>query len=451
MSETGILLKNAHIINEGQTYRGDLMISRGKIRQIFRDGHGGRIHEDQVRVMDLSGLWVLPGVIDDQVHFREPGLTHKADLFSESRAAVAGGITSFMEMPNTDPQTVTQQRLEDKFKRASEKSIANYSFYIGATNNNPDELKATDPNHVCGIKVFMGSSTGNMLVDDETALSNIFRESRLPVAVHCEDEATVLRNLQNARAQYGDNIPAFMHAAIRNHEACEKSSRMAVSLAQKFGTRLHLLHLSTANELRFLENNTPLKDKRITAEVCVHHLWFSMDDYAARGSLIKWNPAVKFESDRQALINGILDGYLDVVATDHAPHTLEEKQKPYLLCPSGGPMVQHSLPAMLTLAAQHDIPVEKVVSLMCHNPAICFNIKNRGFIREGYAADIVVVDPASKTMIDREKLLYKCGWSPLEGVSLDYRVIYTFVNGNIVYEKGEIKEGTSGEALVFER
>lgn len=451
MNNNAFLLKNAQIVNEGLIFTGDLFINNGLIERIFPSGHGGHFNEERCRIIDLSGLMLMPGVIDDQVHFREPGLTHKADIGTESRAAVAGGITSYMEMPNTLPQTTTQALLEKKFELASQKSLANYSFYIGATNENQDELLATDARHASGIKVFMGSSTGNMLVDDPMALTSIFRDARIPVAVHCEDENTIAGNLDAAVAQYGDNIPMFMHAAIRNHEACEKSSRLAVSLAERYKTRLHILHLSTANEIRMLDNETPLHKKLITSEVCVQHLWFSSEDYIKKGSFIKWNPAIKHENDRRALIKAINEGYIDVVATDHAPHTLQEKQKTYTHCPSGGPMVQHALPAMLTLASKHAIGYEKIVELMCHNPAICFNINNRGFIREGYAADIVVIDPEKKQTVKKDNILYKCGWSPLEGTALDYSVAYTFVNGNIVYEKGNIVDASRGKALTFTR
>ncbi len=446
-----ILLKNAEIINEGIQFSGDLLVENGLIGKIFPDGHQGMLHEEQYQTLDLEGKLLMPGVIDDQVHFREPGLTHKADIFSESRAAVAGGITSFMEMPNTNPQTTTQKLLEDKFRLAATKSLANYSFYMGATNNNLDELRATDPKNVCGIKIFLGSSTGNMLVDDPATLSTIFRDTRLPIAVHCEDETTIKANMNAAKTLYGKDIPMHMHAAIRSHDACESSSRMAVGLALKYDTRLHLLHLSTAGEMKLLDNLTPLKEKRITAEVCVHHLWFSMDDYFRKGSLIKWNPAVKYESDRKALTDAIREGYIDVVATDHAPHTKQEKQNEYALCPSGGPMVQHALPAMLDLAKDKNISYTKIAELMCHNPAICFNIKQRGFIKEGYAADIVVIDPEKKVTVQQNNLLYKCGWSPLEGTTLHHSILYTFVNGQIVYDNGKINDQLRGEALRFDR
>ncbi len=451
MSHTPYLLKNATIVNEGSTWQGSLLLDKGLIAKIFPSGKHVVPPGGQCKVIDLEGLLLLPGVIDDQVHFREPGLTHKGDIHSESRAAVAGGITSYMEMPNTSPQTTTQALLEEKFRLAQEKSLANYSFYIGATNDNLGELMASDPAMACGVKVFMGSSTGNMLVDSPSALEGIFREVTVPVAVHCEDEATIRANLTAAQQGYGEEIPCFMHAVIRSHEACERSSRLAVRMAEKYGTRLHLLHLSTRNEIRMLRNDQPLKDKRITAEACVHHLWFHIDDYDRKGALIKWNPSVKYNTDRLGLINGIKEGYIDVVATDHAPHTLEEKSKPYKECPSGGPMVQHALPAMLSLAKKHRISIEKIVELMCHNPAICFNIKGRGFIREGYAADLVVADPGKPLTISKENIFYQCGWSPLEGTTLDASVIYTFVNGNIVYEKGRFYEDIKGEALAFER
>ncbi len=451
MTKHSYLLKNAEIINEGKQFKGDLLIANGLIEKIFPDGHQGVLNGEHHKSIDLQGHILMPGVIDDQVHFREPGLTHKADIYSESRAAVAGGITSFMEMPNTIPQTTTQKHLEEKFLLASKNSLANYSFYMGATNNNLEELKATDPEHVCGIKIFLGSSTGNMLVDNPFSLNSIFRDVRLPIAVHCEDEALIKANMKATASAYGDHIPMHMHASIRNHEACESSSRMAVQLALKFDTRLHLLHLSTANEVRLLDNQTPLSEKRITAEVCVHHLWFSLDDYFKKGSLIKWNPAIKYESDRKALINGIIEGYIDVIATDHAPHTKQEKENNYAQCPSGAPMVQHALPAMLDLAKKHQISYAKIAELMCHNPAICFNIKQRGFIREGYVADLVVIDPKRKLTVDQSNILYKCGWSPLEGTTLHHNIMYTFVNGNIVYEDGHFNEDYRGEALCFDR
>ena len=451
MAERSLLLINAEIINEGKQFAGDIIIEDGRIEKVIPGGFQETHNKDRFNIIDLAGKLMMPGVIDDQVHFREPGLTHKADISSESRAAVAGGITSFMEMPNTIPQTTTQKDLETKFQIAAEKSLANYSFYMGATNDNLDELMATDKKNVCGIKIFLGSSTGNMLVDDPGTLGQIFRDVKLPIAVHCEDEAIIRANTEAARAIHGENIPIQMHAAIRSHEACERSSRMAIGLALKHGTRLHLLHLSTAGEIELLENNSRLQDKQITAEVCVHHLWFSMDDYFRKGNRIKWNPSIKYESDRKALINGIKEGYVDVVATDHAPHTRQEKEKSYTNCPSGAPMVQHALPVMLDLAKKENISYAKIVELMCHNPAICFNVRDRGFIREGYAADLVVVDPNNKTNVQAENILYKCGWSPLEGITLHHKVLYTFVNGYIVYDNGTINEQHRGKALHFDR
>jgi dihydroorotase len=452
MSAVDLILKNASIVNEGTIFKGHLIISDGRISRILREEASHQAPEtSNIKTIDLDGCLILPGVIDDQVHFREPGMTYKADLFSESKAAVAGGITSIMEMPNTRPQTTTQKLLEEKFLMGQKSSLANYSFYMGATNDNIEELMVTDIKHVCGIKVFMGASTGNMLVDKLESLERIFRIKRIPIATHCEDENTIRANLANAVKIYKNNIPVSQHPIIRNHEACEVSSRLAISLAERHNTRLHLLHLSTANEMRLLDNTTALAKKQITAEVCVHHLWFSANDYERLGSLIKWNPAIKFEADRKALIKALQAGYLDVVATDHAPHTLEEKQQPYKDCPSGAPMVQHSLLVMFELYHQGHISLEKMVEVMCHNPAICFGIKNRGFIREGYAADLVVVDPNKSQTITNEDLLYKCKWSPMEGSTLKASVIYTFVNGVLVYENGTIHDAVKGQALQFSR
>lgn len=452
MPAVELLLKNATIVNEGAVFKGHLMIADGKISLILKENQlQGIPSPEHVKTIDLQGLLLLPGVIDDQVHFREPGMTYKADLYSESAAAVAGGITTIMEMPNTRPQTTTQKLLEEKFAMGQKSCLANYSFYMGATNDNIDELKATDIQHVCGIKVFMGASTGNMLVDKPDSLERIFRIKRIPIATHCEDESTIRANLANATRIYGENIPIAQHPIIRSHDACETSSRLAISLAERLGTRLHLLHLSTANEIRLLDN-TPLPgQKQITAEVCVHHLWFSDKDYERLGSLIKWNPAIKQESDRKALVSALQNGYLDVVATDHAPHTLEEKQQPYKDCPSGAPMVQHALMVMLELYHQGILSLEKIVEVMCHNPALCFGIKNRGFIREGYAADLVVVDPERQQTITNERLLYKCKWSPMEGSTLKSSVVYTFVNGVPVFEDGSLNDAVKGQALQFSR
>ena len=441
-------LKNATIVNEGESFLGSLIIAGGKIEQVFRGETPLDVSSDYVEI-DLSGLTLMPGVIDDQVHFREPGLTHKGDIASESRAAVAGGITSFMEMPNTNPQTITQAELEKKLLIGQKSSLANFSFYIGATNDNLDQLLASDPTITCGIKVFMGASTGNMLVDNPESLSAIFKHSPLPIAVHCEDETIINRNMQEALARFGDDIPVWYHPNIRNHEACFASSSLAVNLAKKFGTRLHILHLSTAKELDLLENSTPLASKQITAEACVHHLWFCHDDYKERGSLIKWNPAIKNESDRDALRAAIGNGTIDLVATDHAPHTLQEKGNLYPSCPSGAPLVQHSLQAMLELVKKGVVSITKMVELMCHNPAICFKVKNRGFIRKGYAADLVVVDRISPYEVTRQSVLYKCGWSPLEGTKFSSSVVYTFVNGRMVFENGKINDQIKGEPLAF--
>ena len=446
------LLKDATIVNEGSAFRGHLLLSDGKIERIFQsDGQLPGALTEGCKVYELDGYWVLPGIIDDQVHFREPGMEYKGDILTESTAAVAGGITSFMEMPNTIPQTTTQKELEKKFAIGAEKSLANYSFYMGATNDNIDELRATDRNNVCGIKVFMGASTGNMLVNDIEALKNIFMIKRLPVATHCEDEAIIKTNLSQVEKEFGQAIPVRMHPRIRSHDACEKSTRLAISLAERFGTRLHLLHLSTANEVRLLDNSTGLKEKMITSEVCVHHLWFAENDYDEKGSFIRWNPAIKSEYDRTSLIKALLSGHIDVVATDHAPHSEQEKMRPYLSCPSGAPMVQHSLLAMLELHHRGVMSLEKIVEVMCHNPAICFNIKDRGFIREGYAADLVVVAPGKSHTVSRENILYKCGWSPMEGQTFRSSVVYTFVNGFPVYDNGKINASQKGQPLAFSR
>ena len=441
-----LLIKNAWIVNEHHVQEGDVYVRDGII---FRIGRHLQMIAD--RNIDGRGKYLLPGVIDDQVHFREPGLTHKADLETESRAAVAGGITSYMEMPNTVPQTLTQELLEAKYQRAAQVSRANYSFFMGASNDNLDEVLKTDPKKVCGVKVFMGSSTGNMLVDDPDALEGIFRNVPMLVAVHCESEQVINRNLAFYRNQYKDAIPVNFHPNIRSADACYQSSSQAVALARRFGTRLHVLHISTARELALFHNDRPLWDKQITAEACVHHLWFSKRDYASRGMLIKWNPAIKTEADREALIEALLDDRLDIIATDHAPHTLEEKDQVYTKAPSGAPMVQHALPAMLELAVRGLIPLEKVVEKMCHAPAVCFRIDNRGFIREGYYADLVLVDPDKPWTVSRENVLYKCGWSPLEGTTFRTRVSHTLINGQVVYEEGRFNESARGMRLRFER
>ncbi len=452
MSAPDLFLKNATIINEGSIFKGHLLLKQGLIHDILLESTRETLPDtSKIETIDLEGLWLMPGIIDDQVHFREPGLTHKADLLSESTAAAAGGITSFMEMPNTKPQTISQDLLEEKFRLGQEKSLVNYSFYIGATNDNIEELRHTDKNHVCGIKIFMGASTGNMLVDNPESLKRIFGIKKIPIAVHCEDEHLIRTNMAIAQRLYGDNIPIRMHPVIRSHDACESSSRLAVSLAERYGTRLHLLHLSTANEMQLLDNSVPVDQKQITAEACVHHLWFTDSDYESKGSYIKWNPAIKTKTDREALRMALSQGYIDLVATDHAPHTLDEKQASYLDCPSGAPMVQHALVTMLELYHQGVITLEKLVDLMCHNPAKCFNIKGRGFIRKGYAADLVIVDPDRPLSINKENLYYKCGWSPLEGAKMRSSVVITLVNGIIVYREGKINESSRGQALTFSR
>lgn len=444
-----ILIKNARVVNEGSSFIGSLLVKGETIERI------GKIPDNIIPpntiIIDANGLILIPGVIDDQVHFREPGLTHKGDIFTESRAAAAGGITSFMDMPNTIPPTITNSLLREKLKTASEKSLVNYSFYIGATNDNLDELLSADPAEVCGIKVFMGSSTGNMLVDNEQTLERIFSGAHLPVACHCESEPVIRRNTEFYRAKFGENIPVNMHPEIRSREACFLSSSHAVNLALEFNTRLHVLHLSTANEIKLFRNDLPLSEKRITGEVCVHHLHFDDSSYDEKGTLIKWNPAIKTRFDREALLEGTINDLIDIVATDHAPHTMTEKNRPYFTAPSGGPLVQHSLPAMLELWHDRKISLEKIVEKMCHNPAILFNIKNRGFIREGYKADICIIDPDNPWTVKRDNILYKCGWSPFEGKTFRSMVKKTIVNGTIVYDDGIFNEYYRGQQLEFTR
>lgn len=446
---SNILIKNATIVNEGSSFVGSLLV-KGEI--IDMTGHipEEKIPRD-VQVIDASGMLLIPGVIDDQVHFREPGLTHKGDICTESRAAAAGGLTSFMDMPNTIPQTVTNSLLREKLETAALNSFVNYSFYIGATNDNLDELLNADPSDVCGIKLFMGSSTGNMLVDNETTLRELFSKAHLPVACHCESEPVIRKNIEIYRQKYGEDVPVSMHPYIRSREACFLSSSYAVSLAQQYNTRLHILHLSTADEMKLFRNDMPLSQKRITGEVCVHHLFFDESSYQEKGSFVKWNPAIKTRFDREALIEGTVNDLIDVVATDHAPHTLEEKSNSYFKAPSGGPLVQHSLVAMLELWHRNVISVEKVVEKMCHNPAILFNIKKRGFIREGYKADLCLVNPDSQWTVSKENILYKCGWSPFEGMTFSSKVIMTIVNGTIVYDNGTFNESYRGSKLEFER
>ena len=446
------LITNAQIINEGKIFKGSVWIKDGMIERVIDQGKNlDDFDTSDYQIIDASGKYLIPGVIDDQVHFRDPGLSAKADIYTESKAAVAGGITSFMEMPNTIPQTLTQELLEEKYCIGAEKSLANYSFYMGASNDNLDEIVKTDPKNVCGIKVFMGASTGNMLVDDPETLEGIFRDAPTLVAVHCEDEDTIRENTEVFREKYGEDIPIALHPEIRSAEACYKSSSFAVDLAKKFGTRLHVLQLTTAREMELFGNDIPLAEKKITSEVCVHHLWFSEEDYKHRGTFIKWNPAVKKASDRTGLWEALLDDRLDIVATDHAPHTLEEKQNTYFKAPSGGPLVQHSLVAMLEAHRKGKITLEKIVEKMCHAPAECFKVDKRGYIRKGYFADIVLVDMESKWTVEKENVLYKCGWSPFEGDEFNSKVTHTFVNGNLVYKTENFDESVKGQRLKFNR
>jgi dihydroorotase len=441
-----IILRNAQIVNEGSRYFADLSIQGEIIESI-----AGQIDLPYDQEIDLNGNLLIPGCIDDQVHFREPGLTYKADIFSESRAAVAGGITSFMEMPNTVPNALTQALLEDKYAIAAEKSIGNYSFFMGVSNDNYDEVMRTNSENVCGIKIFMGSSTGNMLVDNYNTLEHVFANAPTLIATHCEDETTIKNNLAKAKETFGLDIPIEMHPLIRSEEACYLSSSFAVELAKKTGARLHVLHISTAKETGLFSNALPLKEKKITAEACVHHLWFSDEDYATKGNLIKWNPAVKTSVDRAMIWNAVLDNRIDVIATDHAPHTLEEKGQNYLNAPSGGPLVQHALLAMLEKSIQGVITIERIVEKMAHAPADLFRINNRGYIKEGYYADLVEIHTGRKTQVNRNNVLYKCGWSPFEGINFNHEVSRTFVNGRLVYEGGKIIEGSKGKRLLFNR
>lgn len=440
------LIKAATIVNEGKIAVSDLLISDGLIERI-----APQISTSADAEINAEGLYLLPGLIDDQVHFREPGLTHKADIWHESRAAVAGGTTSFMEMPNTVPNTLTQQLLQDKYEIAARQSVANYSFYMGAANDNLDEVLRTDARKVCGIKVFMGSSTGNMLVDDEYTLEGIFANSPMLIATHCEDEVTIQQNLAKYQAMHGDNLTTDMHPLIRSAEACYISSSRAVELAKKHGSRLHVLHISTAGEAELFEKDQPLAAKRITAEACVHHLWFSDADYAEKGNLIKWNPAVKTAGDRAGILQAVLDGHIDVIATDHAPHTLAEKSQPYLNAPSGGPLVQHALQALLDMHLEGKVTLEQLVQKTAHNTAICFQIDRRGFIREGYWADLVLVDLDRPYTVGKHNILSKCGWSPFEGHTFKSTITHTFVSGNLVYEQGTLLEKGSGLRLSFNR
>lgn len=441
------LLLNANIVNEGKTLAGDVLIKGSRIERVGEDLSSLKADT----IIDLKGRYLLPGVIDDQVHFREPGLTHKATIYTESRAAVAGGVTSFMEMPNTIPPVFTQALLEDKYEIARQTSLANYSFYMGASNDNIEEALKTDTTRVCGLKIFMGSSTGNLLVDDTRTLEAFF--SRFPslVATHCEDETTIRENTEAFRKKYGEDVPIQCHPLIRSAEACYKSSSHAVALAKKYGTRLHILHISTARETELFSNDVPAEKKKITAEACIHHLWFSDADYEKLGTLIKWNPAVKTAADRDGVFQAVLDDRIDVIATDHAPHTLEEKQNTYFKSPSGGPLIQHTLVAALEFHHNGKITLEKVVQKMCHNPALIFNVKDRGFIREGYYADLVAVDLNRPWIVSKENILAKCGWSPFEGTTFRSAVEHVFVSGHHAYSMGTLNEGKMGERLEFER
>ncbi|MFC4685634.1 dihydroorotase [Epilithonimonas pallida] len=440
-----ILIKNAQIVNEGKIIQSDILIENDLISKIESN-----LSEEADQIIDASGKYLLPGVIDDQVHFREPGLTWKGDIETESRSAIAGGTTSFIEQPNTVPNAVTQELLADKYEIASQKSFANYGFMMGGTNDNLKEVLKTNPRNVPGIKLFLGSSTGNMLVDNPETLENIFSNTKMLIAVHCEDEATIKANTQKYLDEYGEDIPVEFHHLIRSEEACYKSSSKAIELAKKTGARLHVFHLSTAIETELFRNDIPLKDKKITAEVCVHHLTFTNEDYETKGGLIKWNPAVKTQNDKIALWEALLDDRIDVIATDHAPHTWEEKQNVYTKCPSGAPLVQHSLVVMLENYKNGKISLERIVEKMAHNPAILFRIEKRGFVREGYKADLVLVDLNENWTVEKENILYKCGWSPLEGTEFHSKVTHTFVNGNLVYENGKINEQKFGERLFFE-
>jgi dihydroorotase len=448
MNQNDILIRNAKILNEGQQYTGYVLISGQFIEAV---GKGDMEPPAGCTVINATGLLLLPGVIDCHVHFREPGVTHKADLATESRAAVAGGVTSFFEMPNTQPQTVTLELLEQKMALAAEKSLANYSFFLGASNDNINEIVNADSKTICGVKVFFGASTGNMLVDKIGALEEIFKRSPIPVAAHCEDESIIRKNSEAMRLKYGEDVPIEMHPVIRSSEACFRSSELAVSLARKYNTRLHITHLSTAAELELLDNTIPLAEKRITAEVCTHYLWFCDEDYARLGTKLKVNPAIKSASDKTALLQGLLDNRIDIISTDHAPHLAEEKANTYFKAPSGTPLVQHSLPAMLQMAKEGEIQLTALVEKMCHAPAICYNIEKRGFIREGYYADLVLVNPDKQFTVTKDNILYKCGWSVFEGTIFGSRVEKTFVNGNLVFDNGKMNDAVKGMRLTFDR
>ena len=440
-----ILIKQATIVNEGKIWVADVFIKQGIIQKVDK-----QINEVADIEINAEGKYLLPGLIDDQVHFREPGLTHKAEIYTEAKAAVAGGITSFMEMPNTVPSALTQELLENKYEIAAAKSLANYSFFMGASNHNIDEILKTDVKKVCGIKIFMGSSTGDMLVDDDVALNKIFANAPTLVASHCEDDALIKQNMAQFKQRYG-KLNIKMHPKIRSEEACFLSSSKAIALAQKYGTRLHILHISTARETHLFDNDLPLKDKKITSEACIHHLWFNEEDYEGKGNFIKWNPAIKTKADGDEILKAVIDGRIDVIATDHAPHTLAEKQQPYETAPSGGPLVQHALNALLEMYSNNKISLETIVKKTAHNPAILFQIDKRGFVREGYWADLVLVDLQKQYTVTKENLLYKCGWSPFEGQKFHSQITHTIVSGNLVYENGIFNENSKGCRLTFNR
>ena len=443
-----VLIKNAKIVNEGKIVAGDVLIENEWIVEIAENISP---KSPDCKIIEAEGQYLMPGAIDDQVHFREPGLTHKGTIASESRAAVAGGITSFIEQPNTVPNAVTQELLEDKYQIAAKTAYANYSFMMGGTNDNLEELLKTNPKNVAGIKLFLGSSTGNMLVDNQESLEKIFSSTKMLIAVHCEDEGTIRANLERYKAEFGEDIPVEYHHLIRSEEACYLSSSKAIELAKKTGARLHVFHLSTAKEMELFTNKIPLEEKQITAEVCIHHLWFTDADYKTKGNLIKWNPAVKTETDRDALWKALLDDRIDVIATDHAPHTLEEKQQVYTKAPSGGPLVQHAVVAMFEAHHQGKISIEKIVEKMCHNPAKIFKIEKRGFVKEGYYADLVLVDTSMPWNVKKENILAQCGWSPFEGYNFKSRITHTFVNGNLVYHNFKVNDQPFGKRLLFDR
>ena len=448
MQGKSILIKNARIVNEGEIFNGDVLIENQFISEIS-DSISAK--NSNIQVIDAENKFLLPGMIDDQVHFREPGRTHKANIATESKAAIAGGITSFIEMPNTVPQATTIEKLEEKFKIAAETSCANYSFMFGGTNDNLDEILKVDSKNVAGLKLFLGSSTGNMLVDNPEVLEQIFSSTDLIISVHCEDEQTIRKNTQKYIAEYGDDIPIKYHPLIRSEDACYLSSSKAIELAKKTGARLHVFHLSTAKEMKLFTNKKPLKDKKITAEVCIHHLWFSDDDYDKKGTFIKWNPAVKSSTDREALWEALLDDRIDVIATDHAPHTRDEKNNPYTKAPSGGPLVQHAVVALMEAYHREQISIEKIVEKMAHNPAILFQIEKRGFIKKGYYADLILVDPHNPWTVTKDNILYKCGWSPFEETTFKSRITHTIINGVLVYHNAQFSKQNAAMRLTFDR